>query len=391
MCRNRRNQVSCGAVDNPLGVNRRTITSILSFCGNLGRRTRQRLKQWTKPVTATLLTGALPDMTRSRADLITENVLLRQQLIVLKRQVKRPQLTNGDRLRLILLARCTRFWQQALLIVQPDTLLRWHRDLFRRYWRHKSRHKRRQPRVASETIALIRKMARENRLWGAERIRGELLKLGVQVSKRTIQKYMPKVPRKPSQTWATFLKNHAGDIWACDFAVAHDLLFRPLYILVVIQLRSRRIVHTAVTRSPTDDWTAQHLREATPWGKGPEFLVCDRDNKYGPLFLNVAKSTGIKVLKTPVRAPKANAICERFIGSLKRECLDHMFVLHSYQLHRIVRAYVDYFNDSRPHQGIGQRVPAQFPRIYSPSSGPIIATPVLGGLHHAYSRAAYLH
>ena len=166
------------------------MTSILSFCGNLGRQSKQYLKQWTKPVSATLVTGALSDLTRSRADLIAENVMLRQQLIVLKRQVKRPQLTNFDRIRLVLLARFTQFWQQALLIVQPDTLLRWHRDLFRRYWRRKSKNRRRKPRIAPETIALIRKMAKENRLWGAERIRGELLKLGVRVSKRTIQKHI---------------------------------------------------------------------------------------------------------------------------------------------------------------------------------------------------------
>jgi len=218
------------------------MTSILSFCGSLGRQAKQYLKQWTKPATATLVPGAISDLTRSRVDLIAENVMLRQQLIVLKRQVKRPQLTNFDRIRLVLAARCTQFWQQALFIVQPDTLLRWHRDLFRRYWRRKSKNKRRKPRVAPETIALIKKMANENRLWGAERIRGELLKLGVRVSKRTIQKYMPKIRRKPSQTWATFLKNHAGDIWASDFTVAHDLLFRPLYIFVIIHLQTRRIV-----------------------------------------------------------------------------------------------------------------------------------------------------
>ena len=147
-----------------------------------------------------------------------------------------------------------------------------------------------------------------------------------------------------------------------------------------------------MTRSPSDDWTAQQLREATPWGKGPKYLIRDRDTKYGPLFSNVGQSTGIKVLKTPVRAPQANAICERFIGSLKRECLDHMLTLHSHQLHHIVRGYVEFYNHSRPHQGIEQRVPAQFPRTYPPSSsGQVIATPVLGGLHHAYSRAAYLH
>jgi putative transposase len=234
-------------------------------------------------------------------------------------------------------------------------------------------------------------MAKENRPWGAERIRGELLKLGVRVSKRTIQKYVPKVRRASSQTWATFLKNHASGIWACDFTVVRDLLFRSLYIFVVMELQTRPIVHMAVTRSPNDDWTAQQLREATPWGKGPRYLIRDRDNKYGPLFLSVAKGTGIKVLKTPVWAPQGNAICGRFIGSLRRECLDRVLTLHSYQLHRVVRAYVQYYNHSRPHQGIGQRLPAQSPRNHPPSSGQIIATPVLGGLHHAYSRAAYLH
>jgi putative transposase len=181
-------------------------------------------------------------------------------------------------------------------------------------------------------------MAQENRLWGAERIRGELLKLGIRASKRTIQKYLPKVRRNPSQNWATFLKNHAGDIWATDFTVVHDLLFRPRYIFVLIELHTRRIVHTAVTRSPTDDWSAQQLREATPWGKGPKYLICERDTKYSTLFSNVAQSTAIRVLKTPVQAPKANAICERFLGSLRRECLDHMLTLHSLQLHHIVQA-----------------------------------------------------
>jgi transposase InsO family protein len=182
-----------------------------------------------------------------------------------------------------------------------------------------------------------------------------------------------------------------SSIWACDFTVVHDLLFRPWYIFVVMELQTRRIVHAAVTRSPTDGWTAQQMREATPWGKGPKYLIRDRDTKYGPLFSNVTQSTGIKVLKTPVQAPKVNAICERFLGSLKRECLDHMLILHAYQLRHIVRAYVEYYDHSRPHQSIGQRLPAQYPRTYLPSSGPIMATPVLGGLQHAYSRAVYLH
>ena len=228
-------------------------------------------------------------MTRSRTDLVAENAMLRQQLIILKRQVKRPKLTNGDRIRLVLLARITRYWRSALHIVQPDTLLCWHRDLFRLYWRYKSRKRRRKPRIAQETIDIIRIMANENRLWGAERIRGELLKLGIKVSKRTIQRYMPKRHRKSGQTWATFLKNHAGDIWACDFTVVHDLLFRPLYIFIIIGLKRRRIVQVAVTKNPTDAWVAQQLREATAWGKGPRYLIRDRDKKYGNLFSTVSQ------------------------------------------------------------------------------------------------------
>ena len=273
-------------------------------------------------------------------------------------------------------------------------MLRWHRDLFRFYWRRKSRTKTREPRIAQETIDLIKQMAQENRLWGAERIRGELLKLGIKVSKRTIQKYTAQESEPSSsghQTWATFLKNHAKDIWACDFTGVHDLFFRPLYIFVIIELQTRRIVHMAVTHSPSDEWTRQQFREATPWGRRPKYLIRDRDNKYGPLFSGLAESSGIKELKTPVRAPRANAICERFIGSLKRECLDYMLILHPSQLHHVVREYVDYYNRSRPHQGIEQRMPTRYEPDQPSSSGKITVKPVLGGLHHAYSRPAYLH
>jgi transposase InsO family protein len=369
------------------------LEPIFSPCKKFSQWLKQALKQWTRPTTAKLATGAFSDLTRSRADLIAENAMLRQQLIVLQRQVKRPQLTTGDRFRLIFLARCTRFWKQALHIIQPDTLLRWHRDLFRRYWRYLSRTKRPEPRLSEETIALIKRLAQENRLWGAERIRGELLKLGIQVCKRTIQKYMNQVkpPRAGSQTWATFLHNHARHIWACDFTVVHDLFFRPIYIFLIIQLHSRRIVHLAVTRAPTDAWVAQQLREATPWGQGPKYLIRDRDDKFGPLFANVADSSGIEVLKTPFRAPRANAICERFIGSLKRECLDFMLILSCAQLRRILREYLDYYHHARPHQGLEQRRPDPYPLGDLVPEGEIIATPVLGGLHHDYVRTPYLH
>jgi len=232
-------------------------------------------------------------------------------------------------------------------------------------------------------------VSRDNFLWGAERIRGELLKLGIKISKRTIQKYMPMIRKETGQTWSTFLKNHASHIWACDFTVVHDLLFRPLYVFVIINLHTRRIVHAAVTRSPTDEWTAQQLREATPWEIRPKFLIRDRDNKFGKHFAAVARN--IKILKTPVRAPRANSFCERFIGSLRRECLDHMLILRRDQLHRIVQEYIKYFNRSRPHQGIGQQIPDCFdngnpwPVSYPETETTVISTPVLGGLHHHYA------
>jgi putative transposase len=246
---------------------------------------QERIKHWTKPATLPLIPGLLSDFTRSRTDLMVENALLRQQLIVLNRQVKRPQLTNTDRFRLVFLSHFTTFWKQALHIVQPDTLLRWHRELFQIYWRRKSQGT---PKISAETIALIEKMAKENQLWGAERIRGELLKLGIEVSKRSIQRYMPKDRKEhsTSQTWATFLKNQASDIWACDFTVVNDWLFRQWYIFVVMELKTRRIVHAGVTKYPTDEWTAQQLREATPWGKGPKYLIRDRDKKICDTFFS---------------------------------------------------------------------------------------------------------
>ena len=361
-------------------------TSLSNWCQKL-------IKHWTKPAPPSLIIGLFSDLTRSRTNLVVENALLRQQLIVLNRQVKRPQFTNHDRFVLILLARCTRFWQQALHIVQPDTLLRWHRELFRFYWRRKSKSKQNQPKISTETIALIRKMAEENHLWGAERIRGELLKLGIKVCKRTIQNYLPKGRKSASlsQNWATFLKNHARDIWACDFTVAHDLFFRPWFVFVVMELRTRRIVHTAITKSPTDEWTAQQLREATPWGSGPKYLLRDRDSKYGLHFSAVAKGSGIVELKTPCRAPRANGICERFMGSLKRECLDHILILHGQHLRRVVKEFTIYFNQERPHQGISQLIPDYYDQPEANPIGSITSRSILGGLHHGYSRQTYLH
>src|SRR5205809_811721 len=260
---------------------------------------------------------------------------------------------------LVLLARMVRTWKQALFIIQPETLLRWHRGLFRVFWKHKSKACLSKPRLSRETITLIREMAANNRLWGAERIRGELLKLDIRVSKRTIQKYMRQIhpKRARSQSWKTFLRNHAAEVWACDFLQVTDLFFRQLFAFFIIELKSRKVVHVNVTRSPTDPWVAQQLREATPYGQTPKYLIRDNDRKFGLSFARVATTTGIKVLRTPYRTPQANAVCERFLGSVRRECLDHFLIFHEKQLTRLLKAYAVYFNQARPHQGLGQRIP----------------------------------
>ncbi len=246
--------------------------------------------------------------------------------------------------------------------------------------------------MAAEAIALIRQMAAANPLWGAERIRGELRKLDIRVAKWTVHKYMrsARPPQRAGQRWATFLRNQAADIWACDFLPVTDVLFRPLYAFFVIALGSRRVVHVGVTRHPTDAWVAQQLREATPLGHRPRYLIHDRDSKYGPAFSRVAAATGITVLRTAYRAPRQNAVCERFLGSVRREYLDHLLVLGEAHLRRMLRDYASYFNTERPHQGLQQRIPdrleGSLPQLQA--GGRVDAVPVLGGLHHAYRRVA---
>ena len=238
-------------------------------------------------------------------------------------------------------------------------------------------------------MALIQQMARENPLWGAERIRGELLKLGLRVCKRTIQRSMRPVRkgRPPSQAWSTFLRNHAKEVWACDFLQVTDLFFRPLFACFLVELASRRVMHVGVTRAPSDLWVAHQLREVTPFGQSPKFLVRDNDAKFGPHFARVAAASGIKLLRTPHQAPRANATCERFLGSVRRECLDHRLILTERQLRCVLQEYLEYFNRARPHQGLQQRVPEGSPAPEQVGSR-VVARPILGGLHHAYGWVA---
>jgi putative transposase len=350
----------------------------------------ETLKKWTTPCSPIMVIGAMTDLTRSKSGLLLENALLRQQIIVLQRQVKRPKLTWWERAWLVLFACRLNHWSSALLLVKPETLLRWHRDLFRFVWKHKSKPRTGGgwPTLSKAKVALIRQMANENLLWGAERIRGELLKLGLSVAKSSIQKYAKgRSPHPRSQTWRTFLHNHAAQIWACDFLQGYDLWFRALFVFVIIELASRRVVHIAVTYTPTSVWVAQQLREATPFGAGPKYLVRDNDKKYGAHFDRVAQGTGIQVLHTPIAAPRANAVCERFLGSLRRECLDHMLLIGERACLRVVKEYARYFNLSRPHQGLHQRIPAApEPPDGSAIGSAIVRIPVLHGLHHDYQR-----
>jgi transposase InsO family protein len=351
----------------------------------------QRFKRWTKPSGNSLIPGTLIDVTRSKRELIAENALLRQQLMVFKRQTERPKLTQKDRCLLVLLASRVRGWKESLIVVKPETLLGWHRQGFRLYWKRKSHASDRDSRIGEETIELIKKMATENRLWGAKRIQGELLKLGIRVSKRTVQKYMRQAQRKQppylsGQTWSTFMANHASEIWACDFLQTYDLFFRTIFVFIIIELGSRKIVHAGVTRSPSDKWVAQQLREATPFGEGPRFLIRDNDGKYGAQFGQVAAASGIKVIRTPFGAPKANAKCERLIGSVRRECLDHILILSERHLRKTIKAYVGYYNLARPHQGIGQRIPdrGEFELPTGQTARSVKSKAILGGLHHDY-------
>jgi len=373
---------------------RQHMRDFVSHTGHVVRRVVQEALAPAPGAASSPGRGLLADLARSKKELLAENAFLRQQLLVAARHVRKPGLRAWDRLVLVGLAAVFANWRSALVLVRPDTLLRWHRDVFRLLWRWRSRRKARaRPRVSAETVSLIRRTATQNRLWGAERIRGELLKLGCSVAKSTIQRYISRVRSTPpeGQRWSTFLRNQAAGIWSCDLFDVRDLWFRCHFVFVVMHLQSRRILLAATTAAPGEDWLTQQLRQLTPFGQGPKFLLRDNDAKFGTVFDAVAKGAGVRI-RTPLMAPNANAHCERLIGSFRRECLDHLIVLGADHLQRVLDAYSDYDNTRRPHQGIGQRRPDTFDR---PARAPqpvtprgVIAHSVLGGLHHEYRPAA---
>lgn len=338
-----------------------------------------------------LFCSLLRNALRSRGDLLLENLALRQQLAVLSRRSSRPRLKPADRLFWSGLSRLWSNWRSAIVLVQPETVIRWQRVAWRRYWSWKSR--RGQPgrrRVATEIQELIRRLATENPRWGDIRILGELGKLGYTVSRQTVRRYRREViARPPSQSWRTFLRNHAPHIWAADFFTIQTLTLKTLYVFLFISHDRRQLVHMNVTAHPNADWVWRQLIEATPWGEQPRFLIRDRDCCYGRSFNPGAARLGIDVILTPVRAPKANAVAERVVGTLRRECLDHLIVINERHLVRVLREYMAHYNDGRPHRTLGLVTPTgPPPRAAPPPTGRIIARPVLGGLHHEYEWAA---
>ncbi len=336
---------------------------------------------------------AIATFFKPKSLLVAENLCLRQQLLVLQRGRPRPQLDDSDRRFWILACRWFSGWRESLLIVNPETVLGWHRKGWRAYWRWRSRPRsiggRR--RIPLELRALIRRMASENRLWGQRRIQAELTRLGFRVSARTVAKYMRRpYDGVPSPGWRTFLDRHAVDIWACDFFCVQTIFFRTLYVFFVVHHASREVLHVQVTQHPTSEWVVQQIVEACGWDHAPpRFLIHDRDSRYGARFDRRLQRLGIRQIPTPFKAPQANSIAERWVRSARAECLDHMLIFNERHLRRVLAEYVDYFNHWRPHRSIGQRAPRlQTTRMPRCKGRKVIARPVLGGLHHVYQLAA---
>ncbi len=328
----------------------------------------------------TLILSGLLRGARTQHALVLENLALRHQLAVLQRTAPRPRLRPSDRVFWVLLARLWHGWAEVVAIVQPETVIRWQRAGFRLVWTWKSRrpgpgH----PAVAPDVRALIRTMARANPLWGAPRIHGELQKLGLQISQATVSKYLVRHRMPPSQTWRTCLANHVGTLVSTDFFPVPTLLFTVLFVFVVMAHHRRRVVHVNVTETPMAQWRAQQLLEAFPWDTAPRYVLRDRDAVYGAVFSSRVRSLEIDKVKIAPRSPWQNPYVERFIGTLRRECLDHVVVLSHAHLRRVLRAYLAYDHEARTPLSLGKDAPE--PRsVERPDRGRIVATPMVGGL-----------
>jgi putative transposase len=325
---------------------------------------------------------------RGHGAVALENVALRQQLSVLRRTVKRPHLRTSDRLFWVLLAKAWQDWRTAVIVVQPDTVVRWHRQWLRRRWtRCSTRSRQGRPSTTAAIRTLVDQMTEANPLWGAPRIHGELGKLGIVVSERTVSRLLRRRRRPRSQTWRTFLTNHLASLVSMDFFTVPTLTSRVLFVLVLLTHHRRRIVHLAITEHPSATWTAQQIIEAFPNDSQPRWLLRDRDAIYGDVFRRRVVGMGITEVITSPSSPWQNPYAERLIGSIRRECLDHAIVLGERHLRRLLTAYLAYYHGARTHLALEKDAPTTR-RVQTPMEGPVVAFPEVGGLHHRYERRA---
>ena len=332
--------------------------------------------------------AAVSSALKSRATLQLENLALRHQLGVLRRSVKRPKLTSTDRLLWAWLCKVWIDWRSSLVIVKPETVIAWHRKGFRLFWTWKVRRGQPgRPPVPKDVRDLIRKLSRDNPLWGAPRIHGELLKLGIDIGETSVGKYIVRKRKPPSQTWRTFLENHVKTMVSIDFFTVPTIRFQVLYVFLVLAHDRRRIVHFNVTAHPTAEWTGQQLREAFPFEQVPRYLLRDRDGIFGSEFRKEVMAMGIKEVLSSPRSPWQRAYVERVIGTIRRECLDHVIVLNEASLYRHMKSFLGYYHESRTHLSLAKDPPAPRP-VHSPERGAVVAIPQVGGLHHRYERRA---
>jgi transposase InsO family protein len=339
---------------------------------------------WPMDDLCKLIWNALAGLFRSRAALQAEVLVLRHQLNVLRRKSpERIAFSGIDRIVFAGLYALVPSVLDALKIVKPDTVIRWHRAGFQTYWRWKSQSRGGRPTTAKEIRKLIYEMSVANPLWGAPRIHGELLKLGIEVGQTTVAKYMAKRRRPPSQGWKTFLYNHADGIAAMDLFVVPTISFRLLYTLVILQHSRRELLRLGVTAHPTAEWIAQQLTEAFGWREAPRYVVRDRDRLYGGVFIRRVRAMGIRDRPTAPRSPWQNGYAERLIGSIRRECLDHVVIFGEQHLRNLLAAYREYYNGCRTHLSLNKDAPLPRP---AQIHGRIAVNHVLGGLHHQYCR-----
>jgi hypothetical protein len=328
--------------------------------------------------------AVLASLFKSKSRLEAENTVLRHQLIVLRRRVQgRAQPTSNDRWFLVQMYRWFPSILKVVTIVRPETLVRWHRAGFRRYWGWKSNLRGGRPRIEIELRALIRQMSLENQLWGAPRIHGELLKLGFSVAQSTVAKYMVKQRGPPSQGWRTFLRNHAADIAAMDLFVVPTIGFKLLYGFLIVRIDRRDLVCINVTANPTAEWILRQITEAFPWDGAPGYMIRDRDRIYGAVVTRRLRAMGIRDKPIAPASPWQNCFVERLIGSIRRERLDYILVLGEAHLRRILNSYADYYNGVRTHRSLHKDAP-----VFRPVqlTGIVHSRPILGGLHHHYVR-----